>query len=425
MERASTPPGRTLSRRKKVVYALFALLLSLVLVEGGLRILFAFKVGPRVLLYGTSVFRNQAVVQAAPGGLELAGEFNAHRKGDHQAVGNTDQAVGTAAGGYEKYFPNETKFDFDEQGQRFEVSINEHGFRGKGFSVEKRPGVVRVVTLGASSTFGYYDRDDETYPHYLETNLNRDGGGRTFEVLNLGIPHLTSAQILELFRADALPLDPDVVTFYEGLNDSSLMPDAAWQARTEAVAVESPFRRFRRKVADLAFLRTAYSAARDRLLVLTLIDSVLLSNVVTYGHVDVERHISGKSATFLANIAAIRDECRRRGIAFVVMTQQARSMTLTDVAGVTYDDEVRAIREKLAATDRIDHQEKTLLTHKVLMDSLRTWARAEQVPLVDVIPLLDHDRGVLLSWVHLNPRGNRQIAAALATEILSVLGPRR
>lgn len=79
-----------------------------------------------------------------------------------------------------------------------------------------------MVTLGASSTFGYYTRDDETYPHYLERYLSqRLAAGSRAEVINLGIPHLRSEEILALFRAEGLPLDPDVVTVYLGANDSA------------------------------------------------------------------------------------------------------------------------------------------------------------------------------------------------------------
>jgi len=55
---------------------------------------------------------------------------------------------------------------------------------------------VRVVTLGASSTFGFHNRDDQTYPRQLENLLNQEARGSTrYEVINLGIPHLTSDEI--------------------------------------------------------------------------------------------------------------------------------------------------------------------------------------------------------------------------------------
>ena len=126
-------------------------------------------------------------------------------------------------GGYTKYFPREVRIDHDpETGDTFRVAINGHGFRGPEFRQTKPAGVIRVVTLGASSTFGYYNRDNETYPHFLELEFNaRCGGQRTFEVINLGILHTKAKQNVALFRREAVPLSPDVVTFYEGINDNT------------------------------------------------------------------------------------------------------------------------------------------------------------------------------------------------------------
>jgi hypothetical protein len=40
------------------------------------------------------------------------------------------------------------------------------------------------------------------------------------------------------------------------------------------------------------------------------------------------------------------------------------------------------------------------------------------VPFADIVSALDRDRDVLVSWVHVTPRGNRLIAEAYAREIL-------
>jgi hypothetical protein len=75
-----------------------------------------------------------------------------------------------------------TRLDRDPDTQEpYRVTINSRGFRGKEFSDEKKPGVIRVITLGESSTFGLHARDDETYPYDLEHFLNKDCPGRAFE----------------------------------------------------------------------------------------------------------------------------------------------------------------------------------------------------------------------------------------------------
>ena len=85
---------------------------------------------------------------------------------------------------------------------------------------------------------------------------------------------------------------------------------------------------------------------------------------------------------------------------------------------LTYQQEVEKIEAKLQRSGALIHPELQLLIHSVLMKKLENWAKANQVPFVDVIGRLDHDRDVLVSWVHLSPRGNHMVAEALAEEVL-------
>src|SRR5256885_1093006 len=56
---------------------------------------------------------------------------------------------------------------------------------------------------------------------------------RMIDVVNAGIPHSTSANILAMLRAEILDYDPDVVTFYEVFNDAGVVMD---ENRIEATA---------------------------------------------------------------------------------------------------------------------------------------------------------------------------------------------
>jgi lysophospholipase L1-like esterase len=297
--------------------------------------------------------------------------------------------------GYTKYFPNQSRIDHDKDtGEVFEVTINGRGFRGEDFSDAKAPGSTRVVTLGASSTFGYNNRDETTYPVYLERFLNeRARDGRKFEVINLGIPHLRSEQIHDLFVAEALPLHPDVVTFYEGINDS------AWKG-----GEDDPIWKY----------------LRYHFITFMLADGAIDAYTNRFSEEEVREHIEGKSEHFLANLQAMLEECRDRGILFVVVTQQAKSMLVEreDIEGTSYEDELKLVREKLR-NEPVSPAELYFLTHAALMEGERNWARANHVPIVDGIEVLDPDRSVLLSWVHLSPKGNQRLADALAGEILA------
>jgi hypothetical protein len=95
------------------------------------------------------------------------------------------------------------------------ISINALGFRGIE-RVERKPkGVVRVVCFGGSNTFGALVDDDQTYPAYLERELNR-GSPRRYEVWNAGVHAYTLAQDVAAAREVVARYDPDVLIFQIG-----------------------------------------------------------------------------------------------------------------------------------------------------------------------------------------------------------------
>ncbi len=74
---------------------------------------------------------------------------------------------------------------------RLPVDIDSDGFRGAPLEVRKAPGTIRVFALGASTTFGWGVRQEDTYERVLERMLNdtarATGTAARFEVVNGGI----------------------------------------------------------------------------------------------------------------------------------------------------------------------------------------------------------------------------------------------
>jgi lysophospholipase L1-like esterase len=389
---ASEPP--TTSRKTRLLFWVVILIIPVVTLELGLRAYFAFQLGPSMLFYGTSLNREKSG-DAHSGDMNLLGE-------------------------YFKYHPHQERFTRDQRtGRLIRATINASGFRGKDFQGQKDPHVIRVVTLGASSTFGFSNRDEETYPYYLEQLLNRGPpGGDRLEVINLGIPHLQSTQILALFETEALPLDPDVVTFYEGVNDSWSSPILFKREKAAEGVVRVKLRKISR-------VRSAFRWLRDHFVTVVIVDGVVKARRdVKFTERDLEEHVRGKSERFLRNIAVIHHECEKRGMTFIVASQQAKSLLVDrkDIKGVTYEEESELVRRHLAENTYITRQELYFLCHSVLMEDLEDWAKANNVPYVDTIAAIDQQRDCLVSWVHLNPEGNRIVAEAFASAIRRELG---
>ncbi|MCZ6596651.1 MAG: GDSL-type esterase/lipase family protein [Planctomycetota bacterium] len=123
-----------------------------------------------------------------------------------------------------------------------EVAINSHGFRDAEYALEKTAGVVRIVALGDSVTFGNEQPQEATWPEVLE-RLPADSQP-SFEVLNLGVAGYNTLEEVIFLEQTGLAFDPDVVVLQVHVNDlaaSSISADGI--ARIERY--RSPLYRWR------------------------------------------------------------------------------------------------------------------------------------------------------------------------------------
>lgn len=97
-------------------------------------------------------------------------------------------------------------------------------FRGKEPGA-KRPGSIRIVCLGGSTTYGHGLAAQEAWPAALERTLRQRG--IPAEVINAGVPGYGSHQTLLRYRRDIARLDADMVLVYEGWNRTGALVDPA------------------------------------------------------------------------------------------------------------------------------------------------------------------------------------------------------
>ncbi len=92
---------------------------------------------------------------------------------------------------------------------RFEKwTLNGFGLRGPEIQATKTEGTVRVVSVGASETFGLFETPEHEWPRQLEARLRR--GNQDVEVLNASIAGMGLRRRLEFFKNRILVLQPDV-----------------------------------------------------------------------------------------------------------------------------------------------------------------------------------------------------------------------
>jgi len=107
------------------------------------------------------------------------------------------------------------------------LTTNRFGFRGPEIALDKPPRTVRLAFLGASTTLGFpiYPL---SYPEYVGHWLNRwaerAGQDVRFEIINAGRAGISSTDIAAVARDEVIPLEPDLVLYYEGANQFVLDP---------------------------------------------------------------------------------------------------------------------------------------------------------------------------------------------------------
>jgi hypothetical protein len=100
--------------------------------------------------------------------------------------------------------------------------MNNLGMRGPDAEVAKSPGTLRVVTVGASETFGLYESPNREFPRQLEDTLNARlargacaGCGVTrFEVLNAAAAGMSLPTVAQDIATRVRALHPDVIVVY-------------------------------------------------------------------------------------------------------------------------------------------------------------------------------------------------------------------
>lgn len=404
------PPPRT---GRSVGTIIAVVVLSLLLVEATVRVFFALQVGPRILAYGTSWHRNEFA--DVPVNQKTV---NTHEN----VVGDYEKYGSGRSTGYSKYFPNEVKATrgADEEAW-YDVQINNQGFRGPDFEIEKAPETVRILTLGSSSTFGYRNNDEQTYPAQLQEVLDQTGGDTKYEVINFAIPHAVTDNIVAMLLAEGLALSPDVLTLYAGANDSAVV------AEIDPGPIDA---------ARLWLRQTSLAAD----FVLTAAGVVEGGGARNWG----DEIARTRSAIYLENVEKLERLSRENGIRLIVTTQQVQSDMFPrgERRGVTYTDEVEKLRDSVASgqlgsgtrqgdlagrvgapevaqvTEQLEPA-RIMLVHDVIMRDLKEWAATADVEFVDIRSALDDRRDLLVSWVHLHPDANRVVAEKLAEQIVT------
>jgi len=170
------------SRRKTILFQVTISLLSLLVIEIGLRVGgFEYHNIPRYVQFAHDKYMNQG-----------------RSEGHYDLVPDTQL--------FWRLAPNNPR-----------LLTNAHGYRGDDFVDRKSPGTIRIITLGCSCTFGIASA--YSYAMALQQLLNRNEAGKRYEVINAGVPGYSSFQGVKVLESELVEYRPDIVTVFFGWND--------------------------------------------------------------------------------------------------------------------------------------------------------------------------------------------------------------
>ena len=97
------------------------------------------------------------------------------------------------------------------------VHINRHGFRGPDFDLAKPTGTTRIIVVGGSTTFDTCAPSDaHTWTARLEHWLEQLAPGRSFQVINAGMPGFPMIDQIIRLQTELYAFEPDIIIMYAG-----------------------------------------------------------------------------------------------------------------------------------------------------------------------------------------------------------------
>jgi hypothetical protein len=309
----------------------------------------------------------------------------------------------TYDGNYYK-FPPQYKLQ-GSAGQASETaSINSQGFRGPEFNAFKRPDIFRIVCMGGSSTFGFHNNDDETYPFQLENLFKKNSiKNNKVEVINAGFPYYNTGSIKALLINEILDLNPDLVTLYTAYNDIDwpLKITPAFRMNLWLQQHSVIYLLLKKLInSDLLYYKLRFKIEKNL--------------PISLNKDNYEKDLELKVQRYRSNLSEIMQICRKNDIKLILIKQPMTNNFLRSRKHFrTYEEEYKATLQDYKSENFNSQTDLLILVHYRLIKEMQRLAENNNIPIVDNIALVDDDRKRLASHVHLTQEANLKLAEQL------------
>lgn len=281
---------------------------------------------------------------------------------------------------------------------RPQFSINSLGFKGPEFDQVKAPGTLRVAALGGSTTWGSgASSDAATWPSALARRLGAllpaDGPYQRVEVINAGVIGYTLLESFVNLKMRVMPLRPDIVVIYHGINDARVMGRPGF--RPDYTHVRGPWRAPMPSAADALFQWSHLYGFLRR----DAEDRLDLYDLVHIETSEEQRTPNDRDAGLENYIATLREAVA------VAQVGGARTVLCT----FAYTEEIEAQKDWMLwygfrLVDRIN-------------DAVRTLVQDERILFADVAAALGGRREHFVDPVRLSDGGNARLAEVVSRSI--------
>jgi lysophospholipase L1-like esterase len=278
--------------------------------------------------------------------------------------------------------------------------LNGLGFRGAEVEERPAPGMVRVLVLGASETFGLYESEGNEYPAVLGRLLAEQSHGKV-EVINGAMAGISVRSMVPYWRKWLARLRPDVVVIYPSPLFYVDDEPPKEPPETPPVAGRPGLRsRFGERIFDTLRRFTLLRWLRQEMLTRSRDD--------TFPEVPADR-----LERFTSDLRSLVETIRTDGAEPVLLTHAIKA---SNPPRPEDTNDLKAMQVFFPrATPEI-----LVAFEEAAANAERTLARQEKVPLIDPAQF-NGQRKLFADLVHWNDDGSREFADFLAAELTPLL----
>jgi hypothetical protein len=295
--------------------------------------------------------------------------------------------------------------------------LNSLGFRGPELR-HKESGCIRVVVLGASESFGFYESPEHEYPRVLQQKL---AGRGCVEVVNAAVIGMQLGSMRRYWSNWVARIQPDVVVVYPSplfyLASSTPTPSGTSDAVTPSagageVPATSGTARFESRF--IKRLRAVVTGALPRWIPMYLNQRRVAADLAAQTLPLISAPPPADLEKFRQALTQLLDTIKSSGTRVVLLTHAQRA---------TLPIEARMLPDLWEARIYWPRAELPVLPQFNLAgnDVIREVARRESVQLIDVAPLLDGCWDCFADLNHFADKGAAMMAEAIARQL--PLGP--